>query len=76
MELFLASRWPYFFKLTFSAAPITEEGALSGEEINTSTAVITIDNDRQHRQKSSDDNDRNVSSSNEHRRRRHSSPSS
>ncbi|CAF1207454.1 unnamed protein product [Adineta ricciae] len=71
-----SSRWPYFFKLTFSAAPITEEGALLGEEINTNAAIITIDNDRQHRQKSSDDNDRNASSSNEHRRRRHSSPSS
>ncbi|UJR28544.1 hypothetical protein I4U23_009779 [Adineta vaga] len=74
-----SSKWPYFFKLTFSAAPITEDGALSGEELNTSSATITIETGRQqqhNRQKQTDEDNRSTSSSNEHRRHRHSSPSS
>lgn len=71
----LASNWPFFFKLTFSATPITDEDALLGEEMDTSSATVTIENGRRHhRQQSPDDVKRNTSSS-DHRRRRHSSPS-
>jgi len=76
----LASNWPFFFKLTFSATPITDDDAQLGEEMDTSLATITIGNGggggngrRHHGQKSPDDDNRNESS-NEHRRRRHSSP--
>lgn len=78
----LASNWPFFFKLTFSATPITEDDAKSGEDMDTSLATITIGNGnnasgssrRHHGQKSPNDDNRN-DSSNEHRRHRHSSPS-
>ena len=71
----LASNWPFFFKLTFSATPITDDDAQLGEEMDTSLATVTIDSgQRHHRQKSPDDDNRN-GSSNEHRRHRHSSPS-
>ncbi|CAF3433346.1 unnamed protein product [Rotaria sp. Silwood1] len=70
-----SSNWPFFFKLTFSATPITDEDAHLGEEMDTSLATVTIESGRRHhRQKSPDDDNRNGSSS-EHRRRRHSSPS-
>ncbi|CAF4234149.1 unnamed protein product [Rotaria sp. Silwood2] len=70
-----SSNWPFFFKLTFSATPITDEDAHLGEEMDTSVATVTIESGRRHhRQKSPDDDNRNGSSS-EHRRRRHSSPS-
>ncbi|CAF1959802.1 unnamed protein product [Rotaria magnacalcarata] len=69
-----SSNWPFFFKLTFSATPITDEDAQLGEEMDTSSATVTIENGRRHhREKSPDDGKRNGSSS-EHRRRRHSSP--
>ena len=79
---FIASNWPFFFKLTFSATPITDDDAHLGEEMDTSLATITIGNGnsgsasgrRHHGQKSPIDDNRN-DSSNEHRRRRHSSPS-
>ncbi len=75
----LASNWPFFFKLTFSATPITDDDAQLGEEMDTSLATITIGNGggsgrRHHGQKSPNDDNRNESSS-DHRRRRHSSPS-
>ena len=74
----LASNWPFFFKLTFSATPITDDDAQLGEEMDTSLATITIGNGgtgrRHHGQKSPNDDNRN-DSSNDHRRRRHSSPS-
>jgi len=74
-----SSNWPFFFKLTFSATPITDDDAQLGEEMDTSLATITIGNGggngrRHHGQKSPDDDNRNESS-NEHHRRRHSSPS-
>jgi hypothetical protein len=69
------SKWPFYFKLTFSATPITDDDAQLGEEMDTSLATVTIENGRRHhRQKSPDDDNRN-GSSNEHRRHRHSSPS-
>lgn len=72
----LASNWPFFFKLTFSATPITDDDAQLGEEMNTTQATITIGSNggrRHHGQKSPTDDARDESA-NEHRRRRHSSP--
>ena len=70
-----ASNWPFFFKLTFSATPITDKDAYLGDEIDTSLATVTIESGRRyHRQKSPDNDNRNGNSS-DHRRRRHSSPS-
>ncbi len=80
-SFFLASNWPFFFKLTFSVAPITADDAQLGEEMDTSLATITLGNGgggsgsgrRHHGHNSPDDDNRNESS-HEYRRRRHSSP--
>jgi hypothetical protein len=76
----IASNWPFFFKLTFSATPITDDDAQLGEEMDTTLATITLGSGgggsgrRHHGQKSPNDDNRNESA-NDHRRRRHSSPS-
>ena len=75
VSLLLASNWPFFFKLTFSATPITDEDAKLGEDMDTSSATVTIESGRRHHRQKSPDEQSRASTNNEHRRRRHSSPS-
>lgn len=70
-----SSNWPFFFKLTFSATPITDDDAKLGEDMDTSLATVTIESGRRHHQQKSPDEHNRTSATNDHRRRRHSSPS-
>lgn len=52
-----SSNWPFFFKLTFSSTPITDQEARIGDDIDTSLATVTIENGRRHHQKKSNDDE-------------------
>ncbi len=75
LQLCLASNWPFFFKLTFSATAVTDPDAPLAEDMDTSQATVTIESGRRHHRHQSHGDDSNGETT-EHRRHRHSNQTS